>query len=101
MENITVTELRSRLESGEALNLIDVREPFENAEFNIGGILLPMARIHNMDYDELDELRDEELIIYCRSGNRSLQACLFLESSGFSNVKNLEGGLVEWKAALQ
>lgn len=97
MENISVQEVKTRLQSGENLNLIDVRELSENAEFNIGGMVLPLEKIRNMDYDELEELKDEELIFYCRTGNRSTQACLFLETTGFSNVKNLAGGMVKWQ----
>jgi rhodanese-related sulfurtransferase len=97
MENISVTEVKTRLESGEKMNLVDVREPDENAEFNIGGVLLPLGKIHSMQFDEIEDLKDEEVILYCRSGNRSLQACLFLEMVGFTNLKNLAGGLVEWK----
>jgi rhodanese-related sulfurtransferase len=96
MENISVQEVKTRLQAGEKLNLVDVREPGENAEFNIGGILLPLGKIHGMQFDEIEGLRDNEVIFYCRSGNRSLQACLFLEMTGFKNVKNLAGGMVEW-----
>jgi len=96
MENISVQEVKARLQAGEKLNLVDVREPGENAEFNIGGILLPLGKIHGMQFDEIEGLRDNEVIFYCRSGNRSLQACLFLEMTGFKNVKNLAGGMVEW-----
>ncbi len=96
MENISVNELRARLDAGENIHLVDVREPAENAEFNIGGILLPLGNIQRMELDEIDHLKDEELICYCRSGNRSGQACLFLEMNGFRNVKNLTGGMLEW-----
>lgn len=96
MENISVNELRARLDAGENIHLVDVREPAENAEFNIGGILLPLGSIQRMELDEIDHLKDEELICYCRSGNRSGQACLFLEMNGFRNVKNLTGGMLEW-----
>ncbi len=97
MENITVQEVNSRLQSGEKLNLVDVREPDENAEFNIGGILLPLGKIQGMQIDEIDELKNEEVILYCRSGNRSMQAAMFLEMLGFKNTKNLAGGMTEWK----
>jgi rhodanese-related sulfurtransferase len=97
MENISVKELKERLEAGENIHLLDVREPDENAEFNIGGTLIPLGRIHSMQFDEIEDLANEEIVIYCRSGNRSLQACMFLEMTGFKNVKNLAGGLVEWK----
>ena len=47
--------------------------------------------------DEIEELKEEELILYCRSGARSGQAGLFLEAMGFKNVKNLVGGINDWK----
>jgi rhodanese-related sulfurtransferase len=97
MENISVTEVKSRLRSGERLHLVDVRRPEENDDYNIGGILIPLEKIQNMEFDEIEDLKDEEVIIYCRSGNRSMQAALFLETTGFTNVKNLAGGMVEWK----
>lgn len=78
--------------------MVDVRQPDENAEFNIGGTLLPLEKIQNLEFDDIEDLKDEEIIFYCRSGNRSAQACLFLEMSGFSNVKNLAGGMVEWNS---
>jgi rhodanese-related sulfurtransferase len=97
METITVDEVKKRMDAGEELHLVDVREPFENAEFNIGGILLPLGMIRSMQTDEIDDLKDEEVILYCRTGNRSGQAAMFLESMGFTNTKNLVGGVVAWQ----
>ena len=97
METITVDEVKRRIDAGEQLHLVDVREPFENAEFNIGGILLPLGMIRGMQTDEIDNLKDEEVILYCRTGNRSGQAAMFLESMGFTNTKNLVGGVVAWQ----
>jgi rhodanese-related sulfurtransferase len=97
MQNITVEELKTRMDAGEKLNIIDVREPHEYAEFNIGAPLIPLGRIQGMQIDEIEELRDEELIIYCRSGNRSGQACLFLDTMGFKKTKNLVGGMLAWQ----
>lgn len=97
MENITVEEVKKRLDAGEKLNLVDVREPFENEEFNIGGILLPLGDIQAMAVDEIENLKDEEVICYCRSGNRSGQACMILEMMGFTNTKNLTGGMLAWQ----
>lgn len=97
MENITAEEVKQRLENGEKLNLVDVREPHENAEFNIGGILLPLGEIRAMQVDELEELKDQEVIMYCRSGGRSSQAAMILETMGFTNVKNLTGGMLNWQ----
>jgi rhodanese-related sulfurtransferase len=97
MDTITVDEVKKRMDAGEELHLVDVREPFENAEFNIGGILLPLGMIQTMQTDEIDDLKDEEVILYCRSGNRSGQAAMFLEMMGFTNTKNLLGGMVAWQ----
>ena len=96
MQNITVEELNSRLSAGEEVNLVDVREPHENADFNIGGTLFPLGRIQSMQVDELEDLKNEEVVCYCRSGNRSGQACLILDTLGFKNTKNLVGGMLAW-----
>jgi rhodanese-related sulfurtransferase len=97
MQNITAEEVKSRLDAGEKLNLIDVREPHENAEFNIGGILLPLGHIQSMQVDEIEDLKDQEVILYCRSGNRSGQAAMILDMLGFKNTKNLVGGMLGWQ----
>lgn len=97
MNNITAADLKTRMEAGEKMNLIDVREPHENAEFNIGGILLPLGKIQTMQTEDIDDLKTEEVICYCRSGMRSMQAAMILEQLGFSNVKNLEGGMMVWR----
>jgi rhodanese-related sulfurtransferase len=97
MENITVEEVKTRIDAGEELHLVDVREPYENADFNIGGILLPLGEIRSMQIDEIEDLKDKEIILYCRSGNRSAQAAMFLETMGFENTKNLVGGILAWQ----
>ena len=97
MTTITAEEVKTRMDAGEKLHIIDVREPHENTEFNIGGTLVPLGNIQSMQLDELEELKNEELIFYCRSGNRSGQACLILEMAGFTNVKNLIGGMLYWR----
>jgi len=97
MQNITVEELKSRMEKGEILNIIDVREPHENADFNIGGLLLPLGKVKTMQIEEIEDLKDQEIICYCRSGNRSGQACLVLDTMGFKNTKNLVGGMLAWQ----
>jgi rhodanese-related sulfurtransferase len=97
MNTITPEEVRARLDAGEKLNLVDVREPSENAAFNIGGILCPLGKIKDFDIDELEALKDREVILYCRSGNRSGQATMMLETMGFSNPKNLVGGMLAWQ----
>ena len=97
MENITVEEAKRRMDAGEELHLVDVREPYENADFNIGGTLLPLGQIQGMQIEEIEDLKDKEVILYCRSGNRSGQAAMFLEMMGFENTKNLVGGIVAWQ----
>lgn len=97
MTNITATEVKDRMDARESLHLVDVREPNEHTEFNIGGILLPLGKIQGMEIDNIEELRNEEVICYCRSGNRSGQAALMLEQFGFTNVKNLTGGMLNWQ----
>lgn len=97
MTIITAAEVKKRLDAGEKLNIIDVREPHENAEFNIGGLLLPLGRVQTMQIDDIDNLKDEEVIVYCRSGNRSGQACQILDLAGFKNTKNLVGGMLNWR----
>ena len=97
MNTITVEEVKARLDAGEKLNIVDVREPHENAEFNIGGLLLPLGKVQTMQVEDIEDLKDEEVILYCRSGNRSGQACLILETMGFKNTKNLVGGMLNWR----
>jgi rhodanese-related sulfurtransferase len=97
MTTITADEVKFRLDSGEKLNLVDVREPHENTEFNIGGTLLPLGKVQIMQVEDIDDLKNEEVIVYCRSGNRSGQAALMLETFGFTDVKNLTGGMLAWK----
>lgn len=96
MTNITPEEVKQRLDAGEKLNLVDVREVAENEDFNIGGILHPVGRVREMDIDGLEHLKGEEVIVYCRSGNRSGQAAMIMEAMGFTNVKNLTGGMLAW-----
>lgn len=97
MQTISIDELKSRIDAGEKINIVDVREPHEHAEFNIGGVLYPLGNVQTMMVDELEAYRDEELIVYCRSGNRSGQACLILDTLGFKNTKNLVGGMLAWQ----
>jgi rhodanese-related sulfurtransferase len=97
MQPISVEELKARIDAGEPLHLLDVREPFEHEDFNIGGTLLPLGKIQTMQTDDIEDWKDQEVICYCRSGNRSGQACLILETAGFANVKNLSGGMNAWQ----
>ena len=96
MQTITVSELKQRLDKGETPIVIDVREPYEFDEFNINGRLIPLGTLQ-ASLPELENYADEEIIIHCHSGARSAAATDFLTKQGFTNVKNLTGGMVAWK----
>ncbi len=98
MQTITVEALKAKLDAGEKINLVDVREPHEHADFNIGGILLPLGQVQTLQLDDIEDLKEEVVYIYCRSGNRSGQACLMLEPYGFKKVINVTGGMLDWQA---
>jgi rhodanese-related sulfurtransferase len=98
MTNISVEELKQRMDKGEKINLIDCREPHEYAEANLGGKLVPLGKIQTMQVEDLEDLKDEEVIIHCRSGHRSMMACMVLDSLGFKNTKNVAGGILEWQS---
>ena len=97
MKTIQVSELNDKLKADGQLHLIDVRETLEHDEFNIGGILLPLGEIRMGETAPIDHLKDEEIFLYCRSGNRSGQAALILETLGFTNLTNVVGGMLAWK----
>lgn len=96
MKQMTVEELKARIDSGEKINLIDCREPHEYEEANLGGKLIPLGKFQMMDLDELEDLKEEEVIIHCRSGKRSAMACTILDQMGFKNTVNVEGGILAW-----
>ncbi len=98
MQNIEAVEVKKRMDAGEKINLLDVRQPEEHAEFNIGGTLIPLGNILSMQTEEIESLKEEEVICYCRSGQRSMQASMMLENMGFKNIKNLTGGMLGWQA---
>ena len=100
MQTITVEELKTKLDNGESIHLVDVREPHEHADFNIGGLLLPLGKVQTMQIDEIEDLKDETVYVYCRSGNRSGQACLILDTLGFKNTINVTGGMLAWQEML-
>ncbi len=97
MTTISVEQLKEKLDTGDSINLVDVREPQEHQEFNIGGILLPLGQVQTMQIDAIEELKNDPVYIYCRSGNRSGQACLILETMGFKNLVNVTGGMLAWQ----
>jgi rhodanese-related sulfurtransferase len=97
MTDITVEELKERISKGEKLNLIDVREQWEFDEFNMGGKLVPLGDLQGK-IDDLEEIKNEEIIVHCKSGARSAAAQAFMRQNGFSNVRNLIGGALAYQA---
>jgi rhodanese-related sulfurtransferase len=97
MKNISVEELKSRMDAGEQPKLLDVREDYERAEYNIGGRHVPVGKVQTFMLDDIEDWKDDEIIIYCRSGNRSGVAAMFLEQLGYKNVNNLAGGMLAWQ----
>jgi adenylyltransferase/sulfurtransferase len=95
MQEITATELKQRLDAGDDIQLIDVRQPDENAFARIPGAkLIPLGEILNR-MGELDENR--ETVIHCKMGGRSARAIDALQRSGFKgNLMNLRGGITAW-----
>jgi rhodanese-related sulfurtransferase len=97
MREISVEALKAKIDAGEKVNLLDVREPAEYAEYNIGAKLIPLGKIQSMAIEEIEDLRNEEVIIHCRSGKRSFTACMLLEQMGFTNTVNVTGGVLAWQ----
>lgn len=90
--NIEASELNSRLSAGESVKILDVRETLEYHTYNIGGLNIPLGLIRNPEDLELSP--QEEVIVVCQRGIRSRTACKLLESMGFTNPRNLVGGLL-------
>lgn len=93
--DIQVEELKDKLDAKEDFVLIDVREDYERAEFNVGGQHIPLGTLP-VNIEDLEDYKEQEIVVYCRSGNRSGQAKAFMEQLGYKNVRNLVGGMLEW-----
>jgi adenylyltransferase/sulfurtransferase len=94
---ITVTELKRRIDAGEDLFILDVREPFEYQIANIGGKLIPQNEVPQR-LAEID--RDREIVVQCKSGGRSQRVAEFLKQSGYPDVVNLAGGILAWASEI-
>jgi adenylyltransferase/sulfurtransferase len=90
---LTVQELKSRLENGNKVSVLDVREPHEYEVANIGARLIPLNELPER-LVELD--RDEPLAVHCKTGGRSARAVKLLRDAGFQNVYNVKGGIDAW-----
>ncbi len=97
IENIGPEELMEKMESGKKFFLLDVRTPLEHAAQTIqGSQLIPLQEL---GYRMQELPKDEEIVVYCRVGNRSAYASALLARQGYK-VKNLEGGIALWNAAV-
>ena len=90
---IHVEDLKKRLDAKEDVFVLDVREPHEYQICNIKGHLIPLNDLPRR-MGELD--KDREIVVHCRTGGRSGKAVEFLQAQGFTNVKNLAGGILAW-----
>jgi adenylyltransferase/sulfurtransferase len=92
---ITVTELKAQIDRDERPFLLDVRKPNEVEIASIGGTLIPVGELEDR-IDELEAHRDEDFVVYCRSGARSAKAVQILREHGFTGPVNLKGGVLAW-----
>ena len=96
--DITVQELKEKLDKGEKFVFIDVREKYEFEEFNLGAKLIPLGDFQNAISD-FEDHKNDEIVIHCRSGARSGVAQQLMQLAGFINVRNLTGGVLAWQSA--
>jgi len=95
-QDITVEELRHRLADGQTIHILDVREPYEYEEFNIGGKLVPLGSLLPK-LEDLEDWKSEEVVVHCKAGTRSAAARALMMQHGFTNVRNLVGGIHAWQ----
>ncbi len=96
MEDISVEELKERLDKKEEFAFVDVREEWEYEEDNLGALNIPLGQLPHQ-LDQLQKYKDQELIVHCRSGARSGNAKNFLATKGFNKVRNVLGGILAYR----
>ena len=92
---ISVEQLKQRQDAGDRPFVLDVREPHEYAIVNLSAPLIPVGQIGSR-LNEIPVGKDDEIVVHCKSGGRSQKAALELKAAGFTNVKNLAGGITAW-----
>ncbi|MEP6614696.1 MAG: rhodanese-like domain-containing protein [Mucilaginibacter sp.] len=93
MPSISSSELSNRMQNGEQLNLLDVREEIEFHTYNIGGKNIPLSKV-NENINQLGYNKTDEIIVICKAGLRSQTATDLLTRSGYMQARNLTGGLM-------
>lgn len=97
LKEITVQEVKQKLDNKEDFQFIDVREPHEVEAASIGALSIPMGEV----MDNLDKIsKDKMIVVHCRSGARSAAICNALLSAGFNEVYNMKGGIKAWAAEI-
>jgi rhodanese-related sulfurtransferase len=97
MKEVSVDELQELIDNKTDFQLIDVREVSEYEQANLDGILIPLQTLPG----QIEQIaKDKQVIIMCRSGQRSANAVSYLEQQGFENLYNLAGGILDWKAEI-
>jgi len=93
---ISATELKKRLDTGEDIVLLDVREPHELAICKLASAVhIPLGSLLDR-LDEMKSCQEKEIVVFCRSGKRSERAAQFMQEKGYRKVKNLAGGILAW-----
>ncbi|MEM6768755.1 MAG: rhodanese-like domain-containing protein [Bacteroidota bacterium] len=98
--DISVSELADRMDEETAPIMIDVREPHEWEQQHLPGVQKISLGTLPQKLDDIQEYKEQEVVMICRSGGRSGRATQYLQSQGFSNVRNLTGGMLAWKAEI-
>ncbi len=99
IKEIDVQELKDKLDNKDKFVFIDCREQEEWDDAHIeGATLLPLSSFQE-GYEKILTDKNAEIVIQCRSGKRSMNACMFLLSKGYTNLSNLEGGIIAWSEA--
>ena len=96
--DISVDQLREMIESGEPFNLVDVRNPDEYEDDNLGGVLIPLGDLPD-SLEQLEAMKGQDIYIHCRSGARSDRAKHYLISECFEKVHKVLGGIMAYRAS--
>ncbi len=94
-EDITCQEVKKRLDEGVVFHFIDVREEWEHTEVNIGAKCFPLGELPQ-NLEALNQFKSEEIVVHCKTGPRGNRAKKYLTSQGFTNVRNMQGGITEF-----
>ena len=96
MEDITVEELKEKLDKKEDFVFVDVREEWEYEEDNLGALNIPLGQLPHQ-LAQIDKYKNQEIVVHCRSGARSGNAKQFLETKGYKKVRNVLGGILAYR----